>query len=323
MLSPLRFKPIFKEKLWGGEKINSILEKTNPFPTSCGESWEISGVPGDTSVVSEGPHSGQTLSELIKKYQADLVGIKNYEHYGNEFPLLIKFIDAKEDLSIQVHPDDELARKRHHCPGKTEMWYIMETDPGAKLIAGFKEKVSQDIYLDHLNKNSLTDILNEELVSPGDVFFIPAGRVHTIGKGILLAEIQQTSDITYRIYDFDRADKDGNKRELHTENALGAIDFEVYEQYKTFYNSQENKVNSIVKTSLFTTNKVQLNTIKLLDYSERDSFVIYICVQGSLDVITENDSTTLSFGETLLIPACIDQVELKPSPECQVLETYV
>ena len=222
---PLLFKTIFKDKIWGGEKIHTILGKDfSPLP-NCGETWEISGVKGTISEVKDGALAGKDLVSLINEYKGKLVGEKVYKQFGNEFPLLIKFIDANDDLSIQVHPGDQLAKERHDSFGKTEMWYILQADEGAKLNAGFNNEINEAIYLEHLKKNTLDEILNFEKVKAGDVFFLPAGRVHYIGKGVCLAEIQQTSDITYRIYDFDRKDDKGNTRELHTEQALAAIDY--------------------------------------------------------------------------------------------------
>jgi len=231
-LYPLKFKPIFKDKIWGGNKIKTLLNKDfSPLP-NCGESWEISGVQDEISVVSNGFLIGNNLQELIEIYMGDLVGDQVYQKYGIEFPLLIKFIDAHDDLSIQVHPNDKLAMQRHNAYGKTEMWYIIDADRGAKLISGFNTEVTKDAYIKHLENNTLNLILNYEEVKAGDVFFMPAGRVHAIGKGILLTEIQQTSDITYRIYDYNRKGTDGKPRELHTSLALDAIDFKSYDNYR-------------------------------------------------------------------------------------------
>jgi mannose-6-phosphate isomerase len=223
-LYPLKFKTIFKDKIWGGQKIKTYLGKDFGSLPNCGETWEISGVKTDVSVVDGGALNGESLADLLEQYKDELVGKKIYNHFGNIFPLLVKFIDANDWLSIQVHPNDELAKKRHNSFGKTEMWYIIESDPGSTLIAGFNQQIDEKIYLEKLNSGHLMDILNKETADAGDVFFLPAGRVHTIGKGLLLAEIQQTSDITYRIYDFDRVDDKGNKRELHTQEALAALD---------------------------------------------------------------------------------------------------
>lgn len=323
-LYPLKFTPIFKDKIWGGNKIKSILNKDFGHLPNCGESWELSGVEGNISVVSNGFLAGNTLEELIEIYMGDLVGEGIFETYGIEFPLLIKFIDANDDLSIQVHPNDEMSKERHNAFGKTEMWYVMQADQGSKLQSGFNQQVDQDKYLFKLEHNELTDILNFEEVAAGDVFFIPAGRVHAIGKGILLAEIQQTSDITYRIYDYDRRDNEGNPRELHTELALDAIDYTLSPEYKTRYESKLNESVELAKCKYFTTNVIDLNTIVEKDYNKLDSFVIYICLDGELQIETESGSETVQKGETILIPASIENVQLKPlSATVKLLEVYI
>lgn len=323
-LYPLKFNPIFKEKLWGGTKIKTILNKDFGKLDNCGESWEISGVKGNLSVVSEGVVKGETIQELIKNHKGKLVGEKIYNQFGDEFPLLIKFIDAKQDLSIQVHPNEELAQKKHNGHGKTEMWYVLQTDKNAKLISGFNKKTSREEYLEYFNSGKLIELLNKEEVNNGDVFFLPAGRVHTIGKGLLLAEIQQTSDITYRIYDFDRKDKHGNKRELHVEEALDAIDYSHYPNYKTPYENQANTHNSIIKTPYFTANKLNLDKKHDINHTELDSFKVYICTKGEAEIITDNEErTSIQFGETVLMPACIKNYAIEPKGKVELLETYI
>ena len=318
-LYPLKFRPIFKEKIWGGQKINTILKKDFGDLDNCGETWELSGVEGNISSVSNGPLASKSLNELIVNYKDGLVGSSIYQSFGDEFPLLIKFIDAAEDLSIQVHPDDELARKKHNGFGKTEMWYILQADKGATLISGFNKETNKEEYLEYFNSGKLTEILNEEEVRKGDVFFLPAGRVHTIGKGLLLAEIQQTSDITYRIYDFDIVDKEGNKRELHVDDAMEAFDFRYFESYKTEYQESTDTPSNILQTSFFTTNKINaLQTIKM-DRSELDCFKIYIGVSGSGKIAKE----PISFGEVMLVPASMKQFEIEPNGELELLETYI
>lgn len=290
-LYPLKFKPIFKEKLWGGQKIKTILGKDFGDLDNCGETWELSGVQGNVSEIKNGVFAGSMLSDLIQKEKEKLVGKGIYKHFGSEFPLLVKFIDAAKDLSIQVHPDDELAQARHNCLGKAEMWYVMQADPSSSLINGFKKESDKEEYLNHLHEGTLTHLLHREEVSEGDVFYLPAGRVHTIGKGLLIAEVQQTSDVTYRIYDFDRVDKDGNKRELHTELALDAIDFSKPEQVKSDYEKKPNQANSIVSSPYFSTNKLILDRSKEINRSELDCFKIYICVGGSGKI--EGESTAI------------------------------
>lgn len=323
-LYPLKFTPIYKDKIWGGNKIKTVLNKDFGNLPNCGESWELSGVEGNVSVATNGYLAGNSLNELIEVYMGDLVGDQVFETYGNEFPLLIKFIDANDDLSIQVHPDDEMAAERHNSYGKTEMWYVMQADEGAKLQSGFNQQVDQEKYLEKLEKVELTDILNFEEVSEGDVFFIPAGRVHAIGKGILLAEIQQTSDITYRIYDYDRRDDKGNTRELHTDLALDAIDYTLFPEYKTSYEVKANESVELASCRYFTTNVLELNAVVEKDYNKLDSFVIYICLDGEVVVETESGSELIQKGETILIPASIENVHLKPvSASAKLLEVYI
>lgn len=323
-LYPLIFEPILKDKIWGGEKLQTILNKDCGTSKNCGESWELSDVEGNSSIVTNGVLKGTSLSELLKLYPNQLLGESVHNIYRNKFPLLVKFIDANQDLSIQVHPGDELAKKRHNCPGKTEMWYLVDADKDTELIAGFSKKTNQKEYLDHLKGNSLDLLLNKEKVAKGDVFYIPAGRVHTIGKGCLIAEIQQTSDVTYRIYDFDRKDKDGYLRELHTEQALDAIDYNYYENYKTSYpNTLNNSVN-LVEDKYFTTNKLTFDKTVVRNYSTLDSFVIYTCVDGNFTLSTQDFSMELTKGEVVLIPSIIKEVQVTPtSSTTSILETYI
>jgi mannose-6-phosphate isomerase len=323
-LYPLKFNPIYKEKIWGGNKIKTILNKDFGDMPNCGESWELSGVEGNVSVVSNGFLAGNTIEELIEIYMGDLVGDLVFETFGIEFPLLIKFIDANDDLSIQVHPGDELSKVRHNAFGKTEMWYVLQADQGSKLQSGFNQQVDEDQYLFKLEHDELTDILNFEEVTEGDVFFIPAGRIHAIGKGILLAEIQQTSDVTYRIFDYGRCDKEGIPRELHTELSLAAIDYTLYPEYKTNYEPKLNESVELASCKYFTTNTLELNTVIEKDYNKLDSFVIYMCLEGELQIETESGSELVQKGETILIPASIENVVLKPtSALAKLLEVYI
>jgi mannose-6-phosphate isomerase len=322
-LYPLKFKTIYKDKIWGGQKISTYLHKDFGDLPNCGETWEISGVKSDVSVVDGGALEGQSLADLLEQYKEELVGKAVYERFGNIFPLLVKFIDANEDLSIQVHPDDELAKKRHNSFGKTEMWYVIEADPGSSLIAGFSEEVNEQIYVDKLNSGHLTDILNREDVKAGDVFFLPAGRVHTIGKGLLIAEIQQTSDITYRIYDFDRVDDKGNKRELHTEEALAAIDYKKYPNYRTDYTPQKNEDVHLVSCPYFTTNLLDYTKSVSKDYSNLDSFVIHVCLEGSYEIKYNGESYPVKMGECLLVPNSVNEVEFSTTTGFKILESYI
>lgn len=323
-LYPLRFKTIFKDKIWGGSKIKTVLGKDfSPLP-NCGETWELSAIPEESSVIENGAFSGEDLSILLKQHGAALMGKKNYERFGNEFPLLIKFIDANADLSIQVHPDDVLAKERHNSSGKTEMWYVLAADEDARLNVGFNKETSKEEYLEFLNAGKITDLLHYENVAAGDVFYLPAGRIHYIGKGILLAEIQQTSDITYRIYDFDRKDAKGNKRELHTDLALDAIDFSLCEEYKTAYEEEENMPVNLVNSPYFTTDLFVLTDEIELDYSETDMFRIFIVVEGDVMMTSDgNTSELLTFGDVVLIPASVKEVLFSPLGDTKILEVYI
>lgn len=307
---PLHFAPYFKSVIWGGEQI-APYKGIETSQHEIGESWEISGVPGHVSVVDRGPLKGKTLSELIDIYGADLVGADVYKKYGKEFPLLIKIIDAKADLSVQVHPDDELAHKRHNCPGKTEMWYIMKTAPGAKIYAGLKEKITPDEYERRVADNSIMDVIAAYDSAPGDVFFLPAGRIHAIGAGNLLAEIQETSDITYRIYDYDRRGADGKPRELHTEQARDAIDYTVYPDYRNAPVSSSEKEADLVNCSHFDVRRILLDGISEQQMNHtRRSFMIVMCLEGSA-ALSYSDGKTVEItrGETLLFPAVLGNLK--------------
>ena len=320
-MQPIKFKPLLMQTLWGGDKIIPFKKLTDNL-TQVGESWEISGVKGNETVVSEGEFKGKKLNELVEELKGKLVGEANYERFGNDFPLLIKFIDARQELSIQVHPTDELARKRGKLRGKTEMWYIMNSDENARLRAGMKEKITPEQYKAMVANDTITDAIAEYQVKEGDCFFLPAGRIHSIGTGCFLAEIQQTSDVTYRIYDFKRKDKDGNYRELHTEEAAECIDYNVESDYRTTYTPAKNQGVSLVQCPYFNTAVYDLDEPMTLDYSELDSFVILIGLKGSGEITdNEGNTTTLREGETILFPATTREV--KVSGTVKFLETYV
>lgn len=322
-LYPLKFKPGFRDKIWGGHKIRNVLNMNCGNLANCGEAWVLSGVAKNETVVANGFLAGNELNELVEVYMDDLVGTKVYEKYGEEFPILVKFIDANDYLSIQVHPNDDLAEKRNLGNGKTEMWYIISADENAELISGFNKKVNQKVYTDHLEKKTLKEILNVEKVTAGDIYYIPAGRVHAIGPGILLAEIQQTSDTTYRIYDWDRVDSNGKPRDLHTEEALEAIDYNVYDSYKTEYARTKNQSVKAVSEEFFTTNVLHLDQAIIKDYEELDSFVIYTCVQGNMIIKHPEGTTELKMGECLLIPNEVNIIEIHPLIDSKLLETYI
>ena len=323
-LYPLKFSPIFKNYIWGGNKLKTVLNK-NYTTKTCAECWELSGVAGNISVVSNGFLAKNNLQELIEIYMGDLVGDKVYEQYGIEFPILIKFIDAKQKLSIQVHPDDEMAGKRHNAYGKTEMWYLMEVGADSDIIVGFNKKTNKEEYMEALNNKKIKDILNIERALPADVFFIPAGRIHAIGKDILLAEIQQTSDVTYRIYDWDRVDINGKSRELHTELAVDAIDYSFHKEYKTPYQRTDHGSTQLANCKHFTTNLVSLSRTMEKNYDDLDSFVVYICTSGSLNITWGNDSQyiTVENGETILLPATLKHLCLLPKGPAELLEVYI
>ncbi|MCA1760413.1 MAG: class I mannose-6-phosphate isomerase, partial [Bacteroidales bacterium] len=308
-LYPLKFEPICLEKIWGGNRLKTLLGKKYNTK-NCGESWEISGYDDKISVVANGFLKGNDLNELVEIYMGDLVGDKVYEKFGNVFPLLIKFIDAQDDLSIQVHPNDELSKERHNAFGKTEMWYVVDAAEGALINSGFNQPVDREKYIEYLENGNLADLLKYDEAKVGDVFFIPAGRVHAICKGSMVTEIQQTSDVTYRIFDYNRKDEKGNVRELHNDLALDAIDFSYLEEYKTKYNTELNKSTEIVSCKYFTTNILEFDKPIEKDYYKIDSFVIYITLEGNYEIETEEGTEKVSKGETVLIPANIDLLKL-------------
>jgi len=323
-LYPIKFNPIYLEKLWGGNRLKTLLNKNYGDLKNCGESWELSCVEGNISVVSNGFLQGNDLSELIEIYMGDLVGDKVYEQFGAEFPLLIKFIDAQDDLSVQVHPNDKLSKERHNAFGKTEMWYVVDAAEGALINSGFNQAVDKSKYIVYLENGKLNDLLKYDEAKVGDVFFIPAGRIHAIGKGCLVAEIQQTSDVTYRIFDYNRTDNEGKLRELHTELSLDAIDYSYQKDYKTKYTLKLNESVEIVKCNYFTTNILEFNQALEKDYNLLDSFVIYMNLGGEFVVETEAGNETIAMGETILIPASIEQVTLIPKTEkVTLLEVYI
>ncbi|MDD4820206.1 MAG: mannose-6-phosphate isomerase [Flavobacteriales bacterium] len=320
-LYPLIFNTIYKDKIWGGNKIHSVLGKNYDLP-NCGETWELSAVKGNVSVVSSGELKGKDLQSLINEYKEDLVGKSIFEKYGTTFPLLVKYISADDDLSIQVHPDDELALKRHNSLGKTEMWYIMDADHGSSLISGFSKKTTKEEYLKYFNSGHLMDLLHKEPVKNGDCFFLHTGRVHSIGRGILLAEIQQSSDITYRIYDFDRVEAStGQPRELHVEQALDAMDFSASGNPKTEYTAVEGASSPMVHCQYFNTDIISASQKVSMDYSSVDSFVIYTCVHGAYTLKTEEFSMDVKMGQCVLIPACINSVEIVPNGHVKILQS--
>lgn len=325
-LYPLKFKPILKNKIWGGDRLRRHLHKNSNVLDKVGESWELSGVEGDISEVTNGFLAENNIQELIEVYMGDLVGEKVYDQFENEFPLLIKFIDANDYLSLQVHPNEEMANERHNSHGKTEMWYVLEAEKGAELIAGFNQEMDKVKYLEYFGSGRLREVLNYEMVTSGDVFFMPAGRIHSIGPGILFAEIQQTSDLTYRIFDWDRMGDDGKPRELHLEWALDAIDYEHHSTFKTPYSIEKNKSNKLIKCPYFTTNIIVCDKPLDIDYHTLDSFVIYMMVEGEAVIKYDEEEleVTLTKGEIVLIPAEISEIHLIPKDgTVRMLEVYI
>lgn len=319
-LYPLKFIPIPQYRIWGGNKLNQILPKESQIQ-NLGEIWCLSGVSENMSIVENGELKGKNLNEIIEIFKDKLLGKNVWEKFGNDFPLLIKFIDAAEPLSVQVHPNDEQAKRLHNSFGKSEMWYIMDAEKDAELIIGFENGVTRQDYSKHLKNESLEEILHKVPVTKGDAVYIPAGRVHAIGKGIVLAEIQQTSDVTYRIYDYNRIDKNGEKRELHTDLALEAIDFNPIENIKTDYSKKENEFSKLIDSPYFTTQIFEGN--KSVKINGNDEFKIYICTEGNAKFKTENSETELEIYECVLIPAEISDYEIIPENNSTLIEVKV
>jgi mannose-6-phosphate isomerase len=322
-LYPLKFKPRFYEKPWGGMRLRSDFHYADVPDALCGEAWLLSAVPGNESVVDSGPLKGNTLPEVYDIFMEELAGEKVFTRYPDQFPVLVKILDANEWLSIQVHPDDELALSRHGTTGKTEMWYVLDAEPGARLISGFEREMERNTLVFVTENGLLPEVVHYEPVTPGDVFYTPAGRVHAIGPGILLAEIQQTSDVTYRLYDWDRKDSAGKPRETHLTLAIDAIDYEVPVQTKSMSQRELNKSNPLVAEKHFTTRLILCDQPLKNDYTNLDSFVIFLCIKGSGAVISDKHFVPFTKGEVILLPATTNQIELLPSEPCELLEVFI
>ncbi|KGN94771.1 mannose-6-phosphate isomerase [Porphyromonas sp. COT-108 OH2963] len=324
-LYPLTFVPILKEIIWGGHR----LEPFKGLPSSekkIGESWEISLIPGSISVVAEGSLKGRLLSDLISEYGSELLGRQVYEKYGDTFPLLIKYIDAAADLSIQVHPNDEIAQQRHHSFGKTEMWYVVDAAPDATLKTGFREKISETEFVARSEDGTIADALASYRVNKGDLFFLPAGRIHAICSGCLVAEIQQNSNITYRIYDYKRKDADGNERELHTELAKDVIDYSVSSDYRTQYDMSPalSEHRQVVESPYFITSIVQLRGEEIhISLAERDSFTVCMVVEGDVELEADGQKCSYKMGRTILVPASCHALTLRSKAGARVMECFV
>ena len=312
-----KFQPLLKQTLWGGDKIIPFKHLSTVME-NVGESWEISGVK-DNETIAAG--DGRSLNQLVRDMKGRLVGEANYQRFGDEFPLLIKLIDARQDLSIQVHPTDEIAHRQGRERGKTEMWYVMDSEPDAKLYNGLKLQITPEQYKQMVADDTICDALAQYSVKEGDCFFIPAGRIHAIGAGCFLAEIQQTSDVTYRIYDFKRKDKDGNYRQLHTQEASESINYTVLDDYRTHYQPRTNESQLLVECPYFNTAVYDLTEAMTIDYSELDSFVILIGMKGEGTLTIDGETVAFSAGETILIPASAQEVRTEGT--IKFLETYV
>ena len=322
-LYPLKFKPILKDKIWGGTRLKTLLYKEISDANCCGESWEVSGLVGDESMIINGFLAENNLNELLEIYMTELVGEKNYEKYGLGFPLLIKFIDAQDNLSVQVHPDDELAQRKYGQSGKTEMWHVIASEPGSGLYVGFNKTVSKAQFEEAIANGTVEDVLQFYPVQPGDTFMIPAGTVHAIGKGVLLAEIQQPSDITFRVFDWNRVDDEGNARELHVQEALEAIDFNHQtDNFKVEYQPQLNKTVRLVRSQYFNTSLLEFDQPLSKSFVEIDSFVIYMCLDGQILLAYGDERERLETGEVVLIPAEMEEIQLLPARKSKVLEVY-
>ncbi|MDL2319553.1 class I mannose-6-phosphate isomerase [Alistipes sp. OttesenSCG-928-B03] len=324
MLYPLKFRPLLKERLWGGDKLRREMGKDAPEAQLIGESWEVSGVQGDLSVVANGFLAGNDLQELAEIYMGELVGDSVYAKYGDEFPVLVKLIDAADDLSVQVHPNDQQAEMRHGAYGKTEMWYVIDAEPDAVLYVGFRHRTSREEYLRAVDEGTVAELLNRIEVKPGDAYFIPAGTIHAIGRGLLLAEIQQTSDITYRVYDWGRTDENGQPRELHTGLAVETVTFGQpggYGGYDITRRPVKNTAVEMAESPYFTTNLLDIEGDVQRDFHLTDSFVVYVCVDGECLLRTPNGGERIRRGETVMLPAVIDEVTL--SGRARLLEVYM
>lgn len=322
-LYPLKFRPVFKDKVWGGTRLLPLLGKDfRPLP-NCGESWELFAFANDGSVIAKGFLEGNTLSEALEIYMGDLVGEEVFDRFGEEFPLLVKFIDTNDYLSVQVHPDDVLAKRLHDSYGKTEMWYVIDAEPGAEIISGFNRDVDREVVLRHIEQNSLRDIMMAQPVKRGDVLFLPAGKVHAIGAGITLCEIQQASDVTYRLYDWDRPGTDGKPRELHIEQSLEALDFKKAKEFTVDYQPVPNGSVNLVRDKHFTTNLLTFDRKLEMDYFLVNSFVLLVCLEGAFELHYQGGSETVRTGEVVLVPAEIRQLSYVPETAARVLETYI
>lgn len=321
-LYPLKFAPILKHQIWGGDKIRNIYRHDIPHMEKVGESWDVSALGDDDSEVTNGFLEGNSLKDLIEVYMGDLVGDRIYSKYGVDFPILLKIIDAKEPLSIQVHPGqmeaDGVLRN-----GKNEIWYILDAEPGAYVIAGFNRYVSKPEFVEHIHNNTLDEVLNRISVKRGDMVYVPSGCVHSIGGGCLICEIQQSSDVIYRVYDYNRSDDNGNRRPLHIDKAVETIDYEHWENKRIDIKHQCDDIVNVVDNEFFTVNCIEIDKPKEYEVGVIDSFVLLTCVEGHVTCKFYDDYLTIVDGETILIPAEMTTLYLVPTVPSKLLETYV
>ncbi len=322
-LYPLKFYPQFKEKIWGGRRLEKVLGKNLPESTLIGESWEISTVPDSVSIVANGRFKGKNLIELVDELKEDLLGQSVFQRFGNYFPLLVKYLDAQKDLSIQVHPNDILAKKRGFLNGKSEFWYVIEADPESSLVKGFNKDLDSTQFTELVNQNKLTEVLQVKKVFKNDVFDIPAGTIHNLGKGLLIAEIQQNSDVTYRIDDFNRTQTDGNKRELHIQESIEALNFRKEKVFNTPYKSVVNKPIQLIHSNLFIANLLQIEDKHIFQYPVSDSLRIFMGFSGEAEIKGDFESIPFKKGDTLLIPACIKEIHMETKESIRMLECQI
>lgn len=321
-LYPLKFTPIFKNKLWGGHKMNQWLNKKDAPKEDCGESWEISAIQKNVSVVKNGFLQGNNLEEIIEIYMGDLVGEAVFDTFGIHFPLLIKFIDATDNLSVQVHPDEQTAAKIRGAHSKSELWYVLQADEGAGLYVGFQDEIDKSLYDKMLEEGRVGELLQFYPVHAGDVFYIPGGTIHAIGKGVLLAEIQQASDTTYRIFDWNRTDPQGVPRELHLPQAEKVLDFSLDKTYKIAYQRLINQANPIHRSAHFNVNYLHYSQSFEKIFVNIDSFTIYMCIEGTAMILCDEHNVELTKGETMLIPAACTEISIIPYPKVELLEIF-
>ena len=323
-LYPMLFEPNLQTKVWGGEKLTAW--KQLPEQQHIGESWEVSAVEKAPSIIANGTWAGYALTEVIDKMPQAILGKEVAKKYQNQLPLLVKFIDSNDDLSVQVHPNDDMAKRLHNSMGKTEMWYVLSADPGACIYAGFQKALSPEEYTRRVADGTIMDTLAKHEIHAGDVFYIPSGRIHAIGKGVRLVEVQQSSDLTYRIYDYGRMDLDGQPRELHTEYAAQALDYKVYREYRSDYVDKIDTANACIDTEYFTVRVVSIKEPIRRNMIKYDSFIIQTCTKGQckIRIRSTHDEITLQEGYSSLIPAAIADYDIIPvNGEVKVLESYI